>query len=203
MSNKINLNSFVNKEPSDVLVFNDGNAGRVKNVRIEVSKKKPDDKPNSPDYKLLAIDSKGADVNLGIYYPTERTKDSEIRIRMNQLVSCLFALNPSLKGKELPEFSTHKEAYDFLLSQIAKSSNGASVNVFVSYGTIDRPSIYLGFRAYNVFEEITADDATTQLKPVTNKDGYNDVMTRPQSTSFDEQPDEPQVTSENATEDWA
>ncbi|AGO48924.1 hypothetical protein N356_gp032 [Cellulophaga phage phi14:2] len=183
---KINLNSFV-QEDKEVVVFNNGTAGRVKGVTVSVSKKKPEDSANSPDFKIFTTDSNGGSVNLGIYYPTERTKDSEIKIRYNQMVSLLFALNPSLRDKALPEFENNRQGYDFLIQEIAKNSKASLINVFVSYGIRKKPETYLSFRAYNIFEAGNTSDETTRLKVVRKDNEYDDVMTRPEATNFDSQ----------------
>ena len=180
---KVNLNDFVTEE-SDVIVFNNGNAGRVKNVRVEVSKKLPTDTPNSPDIKFNFYDEQQGVVNLGVYYPTERTKDSEIHIRINQMVSILHSLAPATKNEKFPEFDTNTQAYEFLAQQIAKYSRDGRVNVFVTYGTTTKPSKYLTFRAYNIVEPVDTPDEKTRLVPST-KERYVDQMTRPQPTNFD------------------
>lgn len=181
---KINLNSFV-QDDKEVVVFNNGAAGRTKNVTVSILKKQPGDKDNSPDFKIFFTDPNKGSINLGIYYPTERTKDSEISIRYNQLVNILWSLNPSLKNKELPEFENHRQGYDFLLQQIAKNSNGSLVNVFASYGIKKKPETYLSLRAYNIVEPANTPDETTKLVPVSKGNDYDDIMRRPEPTNFE------------------
>ena len=203
---KISLKKIASdrKEGSDVKVFNQGSAGRVKNVTLKVTKKGPEDKDNAPDWKVNFFDEAGGTVNLGVYYPKETTTDKEISIRIDQLLSILETVDPSLDANELPEFDTYKEMFDFLCKSIAQKQNGVKCNIFVTYGTKKRPSKYLEFRAYNIIEPSDTDDNVTKLVPVRHKDEekalYNDIMSR----HIDEDPfsisDEP--TEETETEKW-
>lgn len=182
---KISIKNFAN-EKNDVLIFNDGVAGRVENVDIGVKKKTPQDDPQSPDYKILFFDDKGASVNLGVYYPKETTSDKEISIRMGQLVDILSVVDPDLDLDNLPEFDNYKAAYDFLCTNIMKKSKGVKANIFVAYGTKRRPSRFLEFRAYNIIEPAGTPVEKSRLYPVNHKEEekaiYNDLMTRLEPT---------------------
>lgn len=182
---KVNLNSFIS-EDTDVVVFNEGNAGRVKNVAVSVAKRLPTDHQQAPDYKIIFTGQNGGTVNLGVYYPTERTSDKEVSIRINQLLNILLSLNPSLKEKALPEFDTNLQAYEFLITQIAKNSKNSLVNIFVNYGIKKKAEAYLSFRAYNIVEPSNTPDETTKLKPNVRGNDYDDVMSRPEATPLDE-----------------
>jgi hypothetical protein len=51
-----NLNDSNFDAKQGVAIFNDGKAGLVDNVSVSVYKKKPEDKENAPDYKLVFKD---------------------------------------------------------------------------------------------------------------------------------------------------
>jgi hypothetical protein len=205
MSGKINLNKIVSEKTGSA-IFNNGNAGRVKNVQVEVIKKKPEDDPQSPDFKVFFIDSAGGKINLGVYYPTERTSDKELAIRTDQLLSILFALLPEVKNSELPEFDTHKQVFDYLLKQIAVNSKNVPINVFVAYGTQKSPSVHLAFRAFEIAESADTPDNSTRLVAQVNKGLYNDIMERPSPTNFSKPESDgfesPVSVSSTSTDEW-
>ena len=188
----INLNEISqdNSSNEEVVIFNGGDAGRVKNVRVEVKRKTSEDSPNSPDFKIFYVDDNGGKVNDGIYYPDDSGKGNP-KFALSRLVQLLHSINPSLVGKELPEFQEYKEAVDFLMKQIAEASRTGRVNVFVNYGTKGYPSQYLRVRKINFVENISVSDNITRLKPAINTDEtksqYDDVMARIEETNFDEQ----------------
>jgi len=185
----INLNEISQENKNEeVAIFNNGVAGRVKNLRVEVKRKTAEDSPNSPDYKLFYIDDNGGKVNDGIYYPDNSGKGNP-KFALSRLVNVLHSLNPSTIGKELPQFEEYKPAVDFLMKQIAESSKAGRVNVFVNYGTKGYPSQYLSVRKVNFVEPVSADDTVTKLKPAFSDDEvkqrYNDVLERIQETTFE------------------
>ena len=49
------------------IVFNDGVAGIVENVSLRAESKKEDDKENAPNLKVIFVDSKGGEVNFGLW----------------------------------------------------------------------------------------------------------------------------------------
>lgn len=184
---KINLNDFASG--GDVKVFNEGRAGRVTNVSVSVKRKTQEDKQNAPDFHLIYTDSTGAFINDGIYFPTEKDTPKGLRIRVGRLVDVLYALNPDLRTKKLPEFEGYREAIDFLMKQIATNSKNSLVNVFVTYGTVGKPSQYLGLRLFNFIEPASTTEDVTRLKTVNNpnsdKRQYNDNLERVKPTSFE------------------
>ena len=200
----INLNDFTQEE-KEVKIFNNGQAGRVKNARIEITKKKPEDNPNSPDFKVNYIDSTGAMVNDAIYYPKDSDTDRQKQINMSRIISLLHSISPDTKDKMLPEFDNYVAAVDFLVKQIAAASKNSAVNVFVAYGTKNNPQQYLRVRKFNFVEPVNTDDSTTKLVPKIASGGGNsdwdDVMERITPTSFEESSTETEVSGDD-TLDW-
>jgi len=189
----INLNEISqqnnNNDEDRKPIFNEGIAGRVKDVRVRVAKRTAEEKENAPPYKIFYVDNNGGEVNDGIYYPDDSGKGNP-KFALSRLVNLLHAINPSLIGKELPEFEDYKPAVDFLMKQIAEASKTGKVNVFVNYGTKGYPSQYLNVRKINFVEAVDSSDEFTKLKVAVNsnsdKSQYDDLMSRVEETSFEE-----------------
>lgn len=202
---KISIKSFAN-EKNDVLIFNDGKAGRVEGVTIGVRKRTPEDDIKTPDYKILFFDENEASVNLGVYYPKDTTSDKEISIRMGQLVDILSVVDPDLDLDNLPEFDNYKAAYDFLCTSIMKKCKGVKANIFVAYGTKRRPSRFLEFRAYNIIEPADTPAEKSRLFPVNHREEeksiYNDLMTRIEPTEESTSGFGSGASLESSEDDW-
>jgi len=140
-------------------VFNSGIAGKVENVKIEVTKKKPEEADNIPNYKLIFTDKNGAQINQGFFYhknndlyTTDKNK-ANAGYLIDRIVSAAKSVVPEgfvfpdVKGKEV------NEIIDILFSIIREHSEDAKVNVFATYGTSDRPSKFLGLRFFDFIEK--------------------------------------------------
>lgn len=143
-------------------IFNGGNAGLVKGVDISVEKKQDDG--NTPDYKLIATDPSGS-VNVGFYYVTpnpQKTEEGNAKYAKMQ-VSRVVHIAKAVMGADyqFPAVTSAKEAYDVLFGLVIDNAKDKKFNVYVTYGTKDRPSKYLGFRFFNFIE--TADNEPTTL----------------------------------------
>lgn len=152
----INLNDEVFESTGGVQIFNDGEAGLVQDVEISVEKRGADEPDTYPNYKLIATDKNGATVNRGFYYFTPNDSDSEERQkeRQNQEISRIVSIARAVMGSDykLPEVSSIKEAYDTVFKLVRDNAGSKKFNVFVTYGTVSRPSEYLGFRYFNFIE---------------------------------------------------
>jgi hypothetical protein len=69
----INLNDDDYNASEGVAIFNDGKAGIVENLTVSLEKKKPEDKDNSPDYKISFTDEGGATCNYPLWYVEKKT----------------------------------------------------------------------------------------------------------------------------------
>lgn len=186
----INLNGI--NEERDVKIFNDGNAGRVKNVRLEITRKTPEEKKNSPDFKFNYFDDNGGTVNDGIYYPQSTDTEKATEIKLSRLISVMHSINTESKGKMLPEFKDYNTAMDFLVKQIGQASKNGRFNIFVAYGTKNNPNEYLRVRKFNFIEPLKVEDSLTRLVPkITTdptRDGqWDDVMERLTPTKFEKE----------------
>lgn len=173
-----NLNGEEFKSQS-VVIFNNGEAGKVENVSIKVEKRKVDEPDNAPDFKVIFTDNNNASVNLGIYYPNEQSTEGQTKMTVGK---CL-AIARAVLGNEyiFPEVKSTKEAVDVCMSLTAKAQENAKVNVFVTYGTVGAPKKYIG--VYKNFDFIEAVGTVgSKLRrtnnPLPDKSQYNDLMER-------------------------
>ena len=145
-------------------IFNGGRAGIVKNVELIIEKKS--DESNNPDYKVIAKDALGS-VNAGFYYPTNNENKTAAenekwaKMQVSRVVHIAKAVMGA--GYQFPAVSGAKQAYDVLFKLIADNSKGKKFNVYVTYGTTDKPSKYLGFRFFGFVEP--AENEQTTLVP--------------------------------------
>ena len=49
------------------LIFNNGVAGIIENVSVSAEYRKPEDKENAPNLKVIFTDDKGGSVNMGVW----------------------------------------------------------------------------------------------------------------------------------------
>lgn len=175
----LDLNSF-NQEEKEVAIFNNGNAGKVENVTVKVTKKTAEDNQNLPDYKINYTDEFGT-VNDGIYYPQK--SDSNPGFKIERLINVLHSLDPASKDKVLPKVETYEKAVDTVMKMINTASKSGKVNVFVNYGTTKKPSEYLRVRAVNFVEPVGKEKSRLFT---TSSGDYADLMSRPTPSSKEE-----------------
>lgn len=167
-------------------VFNNGNTGRVENVKMSVVKKTSTDPDNSPDYKLIFTDVAGGQINTGFYYhknnemaDEKRNKDMETWL-VSRVLSATKAVVPS--DFKFPDVSTSKEALDSLFKIIKENADDKAVNVYVTYGTTAKPSQYLSTRYFNFVESAEVSESMSRLKT-----SPNDMMVKMQADAPKEQ----------------
>ena len=77
----LNDNGFDAKQGA--VIFNNGVAGLVEDVKMSVYKKKPEDKENAPDYKVTFTDNNGGECSTSYWYVTKDTQyntvDKQVR----------------------------------------------------------------------------------------------------------------------------
>lgn len=157
-----------------VAIFNNGIAGKVNNVKIEVLKKSSIDADNAPDYKVNFSDKIGT-VNVGFYYhtPDSQKTDEKNKALEGYNVSRVLSLAKSVLPKDyvFEEYDTSKQVLDAMFKLIKLNSEDKLVNVFVTYGTAAKSSKYLGLRYFDFVEA-----ADTEVSRLAKKPG--DVMER-------------------------
>lgn len=151
-------------------VFNDGIAGKVDNVTIEIVKKKIEESDNSPDYKMFFTDDKKAKVNQGFYYyqdkddlsPEENHKKAGYTI--SRILSAAKAVVPTdFKFPEVADKSAN-EIIDMLFEIISENQEGVKVNVFCTYGTVRSPKRFLNPRYFDYIEKANTEGFTRLRK---------------------------------------
>ena len=177
-------------------VFNNGNTGKVENVRMSVLKKSSTDPDNSPDYKLIMTDVTGGQVNQGFYYhknnelyDEKRNSDLETWL-VSRVLSAAKAVVPV--DFVFPEVANSKEALDSLFKIIKDNCDDKLVNAYVTYGTTNKPSQYLGLRYFNFVESADTPANMTRLKP-SNTDQMEKITADAPQTG---------VPTANATKAW-
>ena len=153
-------------------VFNNGNTGKVENVKMSVTKKTAADPDNSPDFKLIFTDTTGGQINTGFYYHKDNEMADEKRNRdmetwlVSRVHSAAKAVVPA--DFEYPMYETSKEALNSLFKIINDHAASTLVNVYVTYGTTAKPSQYLSTRYFNFVENASTPANMTRLKPSAN-----------------------------------
>ena len=153
-------------------VFNNGNTGKVENVKMSVTKKTAADPDNSPDFKLIFTDTTGGQINTGFYYHKDNEMADEKRNRdmetwlVSRVLSAAKAVVPA--DFTFPEVTTSKEALNSLFKIINDNAASTLVNVYVTYGTTAKPSQYLSTRYFNFVENASTPANMTRLKPSAN-----------------------------------
>lgn len=162
----IDLNSLGNS-----VVFNNGAAGRVDNLKLRVEKKEASDTSNQPDFKVFVTQENGAEINQGFYYPDDNTDQDRLNQLMSRITSIAKAVTPDDFMFESVEGKSPRQIVDYVFDVIAKNSGNALVNVFTTYGTVNNPKKYLQFRYFNFIERADTTPSTLFARG-------NDQMTR-------------------------
>lgn len=163
-----NLNEYENT----VSVFNNGIAGKVENVSIEIEKRKLDDPDSYPPYKLTVKDDSGATpINQGFYFSDEDDEKRQIQT-IQRIKSIAKSVLP--ENYTYPTVNSYEEAINSLFKIIKDNCENKKVNVFVTYGYIGqvKAAKYLGLRTFNFIE--SADVKVSKLTA-----SNTDIMERP------------------------
>ena len=173
----INLNSEEYDASEGVAVFNDGKAGVAENVAVSLEKKKPEDKENAPDYKIVFTDEKGGTCNYPLWYVEKKTDYKSVEELIKKQGKVLKHLAHAILGQDFqfPEFKNAKEMLDGAMKAIKGGlKKGLKFRVFVNYGAGDYAKKYIQPRTWVPFlEPMSVDIEETRLKQ-----GNLDVMSR-------------------------
>lgn len=163
----INLND-AQYEVKSVKVFNGGVAGVVKNCGIRVERRKADEADTAPKYRVIVVDSEGAEVNKGYFGNFEKSSPKALEFFVKEMkhLAGLFKV-------ELPAtIDSYNSLLDITMRGCFENTASRLVNVAVSYGTTSYPSKYL--QIASAFS-ITPISETPYLGP-------NALMVRPEPT---------------------
>ena len=158
----INNESYDSKS-SNVAIFNDGNSGEAP-CNISIRKKTPEDKAESPDYKVFytqpGTGPDGPSVNHAFWYDqslggranAEETSENTRKAVRNLRHLVVATIGENYLGT-LPQTETFKETLDNvmnLLQQVIKPTD--VYYVYTNYGTtMGKPKSYLGPRNWPPF----------------------------------------------------
>lgn len=164
-----NLNEYDN---TVISVFNNGVAGKVENVSIDIEKRRADEPDSYPPYKLVVTDGSGATpLNQGFYFD-ESDDEKRQTMTIQRIKSIAKAVVPA--DFVYPTVNSYTEAVNSLFKIIKDNAPGKKVNVFTTYGYVgqQKAAKYLGLRMFNFIE--SPDEAYSRLKP-----SATDIMERP------------------------
>jgi hypothetical protein len=172
------------KEQGGATIFNNGVAGRVENVTVEVKKKGvdyQDEGKNKPDYQVTYTDANGASTNEGFYYLNEKTHNAQygdfakaVEKQWNKFANIILAADQD------PTLNSPKDAKE-VLDQVAiltkKAVEGKTFNVFSNYGTKANPKKYLQVRSWVPFIEVSTTLETDSKLKAGNLDQIERIET--------------------------
>lgn len=129
-------------DDKEVKVFNNGEAGIVKNCSVRIEKKSADESENAPDYRLIVTDENGGEVNRAYFKrgldDIEGTREEMFGRELKHLAKVFRVEDKAVKAYKSPT-----EALDGVLKCCHDNQNNIKVNVAVCYGTTTRPRRFL------------------------------------------------------------
>lgn len=171
----------------NVIVFNNGNAGKVKNCKIKLEKKQIGDTSRNPDFKLHITDSTNSTITPGFYLPVDEGDPEALRSKqglfLSRLKSIAVAVAPNVT---FPTEIDFEGAVKFLYETIVQNQDNNLVNVFVTYGTKVRPSRWLNTRFLRFIEPASTPDNQSLLIQ-----SSGDLMEKPTPDNPGEKPESP------------
>lgn len=173
----INLNDNAFDAKQGAAIFNDGVAGIVENVVVTVNKRKPEDKENSPEYKLTFTDNNGGACNTSFWYVDKATQYQTVEDQIKKQGTVLKHVLHAIYGSDyqLPTFNSAKEMLDGCMKLVREGlASGLKFRIFANYGSTQSVKNYIQPRSWVPFiEPMSVDIANTRLKA-----GNIDAMAR-------------------------
>lgn len=165
----INLNDASFDAKEGAAIFNDGKAGIAENVTLAISKKKPEDKEGSPDYKLTFTDETGGACNSSFWYVEKATEYSTVDEQVSKQGKVMKHVIHAIYGNtyQFPNFNSAREMLDGCMKIIRDGlAQGPKFRVFANYGTTSSVKNYIQPRSWVPFmEPMSVALADTRLKP--------------------------------------
>jgi hypothetical protein len=183
-----NLNDASFDAKEGAAIFNNGKAGIAENVVVAVAKKKPEDKPNSPDYKLTFTDANGGSCNTSFWYVEKATEYASIEEQVQKQGKILKHVIHAIYGSNY-QFASGFDSARALLDGCMKIirdglASGVKFRVFANYGSTQSVKQYIQPRSWVPFmEPMSVDIAETRLKA-----GNIDAMDRVEKDNFSSTP---------------
>lgn len=139
-------------------IFNNGLAGKVEGVSVEVKRKEATGPFSYADYTVLVTDPSGSSLNNLFSYHKNNDQYDQTKNQANQgyLLGRIQTIAQSVlpAGYVYPDVAgmSCNEIVDVLFKIIHDNATDKKVNVFVTYGTKTKPSQYMGLRFFNFIE---------------------------------------------------
>jgi hypothetical protein len=157
MSIDLNSNSFDAKEGA--AIFNGGKAGLSGPVTMSLDKKKPEDKENAPDYKIIFTDETGASCNTSFWYITKDTQYQTVDQQTTRLGKILKHVAHAVLGANysFPPYPDAKAMLDGVMAEVRKGLPSAGqFRIFANYGTKEYSKKFIQPRSWVPFMESTS-----------------------------------------------
>ena len=157
MNFNLNDNSLVG---GGTAIFNNGVAGKVENVSVEIKRKEASGPLSYSDYTLVITDANGTSLNNFFSYFKNNDNYDAAKNQANQgyLLSRILSIAHAIMPKDTvyPDVSgkSCNEIVDILFRLINDNAEGKKANVFVTYGTKTKPSQFLELRFFNFIEAV-------------------------------------------------
>jgi hypothetical protein len=197
----INLNDASFDAAEGKAIFNGGNAGIVENVTVSVVKKKPEDKENSPEYKLSFTDAMGGECNTSFWYVEKDTEYSTVAEQVQKQGKTLKHVIHAVHGAtyQFPNFNSAREMLDGCMKIIRDGlAAKPQFRVFANYGTTSSVKKYIQPRSWVPFmEPMSVGIADTRLKP-----GNLDAMAALQADTIAAPAASSAAAASTAGDDW-
>jgi hypothetical protein len=179
-----NLNDASFDAAEGKAIFNKGVAGVAENITMTIVKRKAEDKPGSPEYKLVFTDAEGGSCNTSFWYVEKDTDYATIADQIQKQGKVLKHVIHAIYGDtyQFPNgFNSAKELLDGCMLLIRDGLAAApKFRVFANYGSTQGVKKYIQPRSWVPFmEPMTVAVADTRLKA-----GNIDAMERIQEDSF-------------------
>ena len=152
----INLNDDSFNQKAGKAIFNGGNAGIVEAVTVSLVKKTKDDKPNSPDYKIVFTDSTGGSCNTSFWFVKEPTKFNTVKELEMKQGKILKHIAHSVLGESFsfPPFSNAEEMLNGVMKLVREGlPKAGQFRIFANYGTKEYTKKYIQPRSWVPFME--------------------------------------------------
>ncbi len=183
-----NLNDSAFDAKEGAAIFNNGKAGIAENITVAIAKKKPEDKPNSPDYKVTFTDENGGSCNTSFWYVDKATEYATVEEQAQKQGKVLKHIIHAIYGSNY-QFATGFDSTRSLLDGCMKIirdglASGPKFRVFANYGSTQSVKQYIQPRSWVPFmEPMSVDISETRLKA-----GNIDAMDRVEKDDFSSTP---------------
>lgn len=153
-------------------IINEGKAGLVQNLSLEVLYKTQEHSEGFPDFKFIFSENNGANIDIGYYYFNKRPGETEREEgkRANNYLRRLMHIVKAVMGQDFSptqNFENMQDATDFCVKTIEENAKDKSFDIFINFGTKRYPSKrgFLEIRYNLPFVRSAGQEALIKLTP--------------------------------------